>query len=112
MTAATPGIIKIMKAHFKGDHGWIPVMPNPALAVTSIPFDVFNKGATVRCVALDGKQYMAVYELLSHVTGKNFQDSAKVWYRLGEDVKEEVQPFLNTFTFSGALFDLSCMFSA
>lgn len=102
-TAATPGIIKIMQAHFKGDPRWIPAMPDPALAVTSIPFDFFNKGATVKCVALDGKQYIVVYELLSAVTDKNLQDSAKVWYRLGEDVKDELRPFLSTFTFSGAI---------
>lgn len=110
MTAATPGIIKIMQAHFRGDKQWIPAMPDPALAVTLIPFDLLNKGATVRCVALDGKQYMAVYELIRVFTCKNLHESREVWRRLDEDAKEELQPYLKTFTFSGMSVVLQCPF--
>ncbi len=109
MTAATPGIIKIMQVHFKGDPRWIPAMPDPALAVTSIPFDLLNKGATVKCVALNGKQYMAVYELIRVFTCKNLHESAMAWRRLDEDAKEELQPFLKTFTFSGISHTIICV---
>ena len=83
-------------------------MPDPRLAVTSIPIDVFQSGATVRCVSLNGKQYMAVNEFLSNITGSNVRYCAKMWARLDEDVKDELRPFLSTFTFSGAL-PASCM---
>ena len=102
-TAATPGIIKIMRAHFKGDPAYIPELPDPALLATTIPFDKIKKGAAVRCVALDRQRYMAVYDLVQIFTGKPLGESVQVWRRLGDDVKKELEPFIKSFAFCGNL---------
>lgn len=102
-TAATPSIIKVMQAHFNGAVMHIPKMPDPALHVTSIPFDFLKRGAAVKCVVLGGQQYMAVLELLSIIDGKSQHDCSKTWSRLDDEIKMELQPFLETFTFSGAV---------
>lgn len=105
--AATPDIIKIMQAHFKGDSAYIPEMPDPALMVTSIPFDCSGKCIPVKCAVLDGNQYLSVFELLKIITSKNQHESCEVWRRLDEDVKDELRPFLKTFSFTGTTIILN-----
>lgn len=103
-TAATPGIIKIMQAHFKGDPRWIPAMPDPALAVTSIPFELFKKGDKVRCVALNGTRYFDAYDVICAATSKNRHESSQQWRRLSSETEIELQPYKDSFIFSGLFF--------
>ena len=98
-----PAVIRLMRDHFTGDPALIPDMPDENMAVNRIPFDLFTPGASSRYTVLDGDQYLAVPDVIKSITGKNSNDSSRVWHDLPVDKKEELLPFLKEFKFTGAL---------
>lgn len=99
--SAMPAVIKLMQARFAGDPALIPDMPDELMAVSTIPFDLFTPGSSARSVVLEGRRFLAITDTLKNMTGKDSNYAAEIWRNLPLDKKEELQPSLKEYKFSG-----------
>jgi len=69
-----------------------------------IPFGELLDGAIVRATTIRGKNYLSVRDLIIAVCEKNANRSCEIWRRdIGEDKKQELRTFMETFRFEGSL---------
>ena len=67
----------------------------------TLPFDEIVPGATVRFCVIDGVQYLSIRDMIMCVCSKDNKDACKIWERLPETQKEEVESFCRNFQFHG-----------
>ena len=66
-----------------------------------IPFNEIVPGAEVRVAVINGVQYLSIRDVIMCVCGKDGNTAGAVWRNLSQDKKDEVQPYVLNFQFSG-----------
>ena len=67
-----------------------------------IPFGELLDGATVRATTINGKNYLSVRDLIIAVCEKTPKRASETWIKtIGENRKEELLMFMETFQFKG-----------
>jgi len=69
--------------------------------MTIIPFEEIISGATVRFTVIGGVQFLSIRDLIMVMCGKNQNQAAKVWRRISDEVKAELNAFYLNFKFPG-----------
>jgi hypothetical protein len=71
------------------------------LSFTTMPLDEIMPGSVVRVAVKSNVQYACLRDLIRYGTGKNPNDSAKIWRNIPDHFKDELKPFLLNLKFPG-----------
>lgn len=71
------------------------------LSFTTMPLDEIMPGSVVRVAVQSNVQYACLRDLIRYGTGKNQNDSAKIWRNIPDHFKDELKPFLLNLKFPG-----------